>query len=537
MMNATMLNATMLNATMLNATMLNATMLNATMLNATMTNTSYQSINMGMIFFFIYILFVIKSQSNTKPDRWKVIHHDKDGKNAKDGKNTLDNKEDNKDALDAVIGLKSVKEEIEYYLDFINNKEKYLKWDVKLPKGILLAGPPGTGKTLLIKAISKKLDIPLITASGSEFVEKYVGVGAGRVRSLFKKAKEQGKCIIFIDEIDAVGRQRGFDNNSERASTVNQLLVEMDGFDESTDIIVFAATNLVKILDPALTRSGRFDKKVYFDLPNKDERMQMYELYLKNMKLPQDLSFETLSDRTAGVSGADIANIANQSKINAIRNGDIMNKITEEDIQKAIDEVIIGREKRERMMTPEERERVSYHEAGHCLIGYLLKHTEQPVKVSIIPRGESALGFSQQKATNKKLMTKEEILCRISVLLGGRCGEKIIYKNVSTGASDDIEKISLLVKNYSTRWGMNNDIGPLNLDAMGIIGENISTDIMDNCKQLIHNIEKQTMQILETHRPHMVSIAKMLLEKETISYQQIKSIVPKKLCNSCEIKV
>ena len=541
MMNAR-INDTMLNATMLNDTMLNDTMLNDTILNATMTNTSSQGINMGMIFFLLYILFVIKSQSNIKTDnRWKVIRHGKDGKNALDSKDDSndDSKDDSKEenALDAVIGLKSVKEEIEYYLDFINNKEKYLKWNVKLPKGILLAGPPGTGKTLLIKAISKKLDIPLITASGSEFVEKYVGVGAGRVRSLFKKAKEQGKCIIFIDEIDAVGRQRGFDNNSERASTVNQLLVEMDGFDESTDIIVFAATNLVKILDPALTRSGRFDKKVYFDLPNKDERIQMYELYLKNMILPANLSFETLADRTAGVSGADIANIANQSKINAIRNGDIVNKITEEDIQKAIDEIIIGREKRERMMSPKERERVSYHEAGHCLMGYLLKHTEHPVKVSIIPRGESALGFSQQKSTNKKIMLYEEVLCRISVLLGGRCGEKLIYNNFSSGASDDIEKISRLIKTYSINWGMNSQIGPLNPEVMGIIGENMSNDIMDNCKQLINNIEKQTMDILEKHKPYMVSIAKLLLKKETISYQQIKSIVPKKLCNSCEINV
>ena len=334
-----------------------------------------------------------------------------------------------------------------------------------------------------------------------------------------------------------MGRQRGFDNNSERASTVNQLLVEMDGFDESTNIIVFAATNLVKILDSALTRSGRFDKKVYFDLPNKDERIEMYKLYFKDMKIPRELSFEVLSDRTAGVSGADISNIANQSKINAIQNNNTEKELSEDDIQKAIDEVIIGREKRERMMSKEERERVSYHEAGHCLMGYLLKHTEQPVKVSIIPRGESALGFSQQKSTNKKIMTYDEILCRISVLLGGRCGEKLIYNNFSTGASDDIEKISMLVKNYSLTWGMNKNIGPLNPNVMGIIGKNMSNDIMDNCKELIDNIEKQTMKILEKHKPYVMSIAKMLLKKETISYQQIKSIVPKKLCNSCEIKV
>ena len=495
----------------------NITNFNST--NSTNIENSEASGSIGTVLI-ILLIFSLLSKLQKDDYEWKVIKEEKDDK-----------------ALDMVIGLTSVKKEIEYYMDFIKNKNKYLKWKVKLPKGILLAGPPGTGKTLLIKAISKKLEIPLITASGSEFIEKYVGVGASRVRSLFETAKKEKECIIFIDEIDAVGRQRGFDNNSERASTVNQLLVEMDGFDESSNIIVFAATNLVKILDSALTRSGRFDKKVYFDLPNKDERIEMYKLYFKDMILPRKLSFDVLSDRTAGVSGADIANIANQSKINAIQNNNSAQTLTENDIQKAIDEVIIGREKRERMMTPDERKRVSYHEAGHCLMGYLLKHTEQPVKVSIIPRGEAALGFSQQKATNKKLMTYDEVLCRIAVLLGGRCGEKIIYSNVSTGASDDIEKISSLIRNYSTVWGMNKDIGPLNLDAMGIIGENISNDIMDNCKELINNIEKQTIKILEDNRAYMVSIARKLLKKETITYKEIKSLVPDKLCNSCEIKI
>ena len=489
--------------------------------NQTIVDDPNKSNGLGTILMILFLFLLFKSKMSGEINKnWEFVDTSKDDC-----------------ALEKVVGLESVKEEIKYYMDFIKNKEKYLKWNVKLPKGILLAGPPGTGKTLLIKAISKELDIPLLIASGSEFIEKYVGVGASRVRGLFSKAKEKERCIVFIDEIDAVGRQRGFDNNSERASTVNQLLVEMDGFDDSTDIIIFAATNLVKILDSALTRSGRFDKKVYFDLPNKDERVEMYKLYFKDMILPKDLSFEVLSDRTAGVSGADIANIANQSKINAIQNKNKNNHINEENIQKAIDEVIIGREKRERMMTRKERARVSYHEAGHCLMGYLLKHTEQPVKVSIIPRGEAALGFSQQKATNKKLMVYEEVLCRISVLLGGRCGEKIIYNNVSTGASDDIEKISSLIKNYSLRWGMNNKIGALNPDVMGIIGENISENMMENCKEIVDNIEKQTIEILEAHKSYMIKIAKLLLKKETITYQEIKSIVPKKLCNSCVIKI
>ena len=334
----------------------------------------------GLLILIIFILFIYTANKQGWGKKYK--------KEKEIGK---------EDSLSKIIGLESVKDEIRYYMDFIKNKDKYAEWDVKLPKGILLAGPPGTGKTLLVKTLSKKLDIPLITASGSEFIEMYVGVGAKRVRELFAKAKGKKNCIIFIDEIDAVGTKRELGNNSERASTVNQLLTEMDGFEEKNNIMVFAATNLVKFLDPALTRSGRFDKKVYFDLPNNDERKQLCELYLKNIKLPRRISYTVMAERTAGLSGADIANIANQAKILAIQNNNEKNTLKEIDIQSAIDEVMIGREKRERTLSPEERKRVSYHEAGHCLMGFLLKHTEQPVKVSIIPRGEAALGYSQQK--------------------------------------------------------------------------------------------------------------------------------------------
>ena len=473
--------------------------------------------NSGFIIFIIILIIIIIAGESKKNKKKK------------------NKKEKEKDALDKIIGLESVKEEIRYYMDFIANKEKYEDWNVKLPKGILLAGPPGTGKTLLVKALSKKLDIPLISASGSEFIEKYVGVGAARVRDLFNKAKGKKRCIIFIDEIDAVGRKRDHGNNSERASTVNQLLTEMDGFEEKNNIMVFAATNIVKILDPALTRSGRFDKKVYFDLPNNEERVKMYELYLEDIKLPRKLSFQVLAERTAGVSGADIANIANQSKINAIQNNNPKNTLREDDIQNAIDEIMIGREKRERILTKEELTRVSHHEAGHCLMGYILKHTEQPVKVSIIPRGESALGYSQQKATNKKLMIKEEILGRIAVLLGGRSAEKIIYNNVSTGASDDIEKISQLMRRYSISWGMNRKIGPLNVEEMGDIGKAVSGNVMERCKTIIDEIEEQTLTLLKKYKKYMKKIADSLLKNETITYKEIKNLIPKNLENSVEI--
>jgi len=439
--------------------------------------------------------------------------------------------------LDEVVGLESVKEEIKYYMDFINNKKKYSDWEVKLPKGILLAGPPGTGKTLLVKKMAQTLDIPIISEAGSSFVEMYVGVGARRVRDLFNKAKKEKKCIIFIDELDAVGSKRNLERNSERASTLNQLLVEMDGFEASANIMVFAATNLIKHLDPALLRSGRFDKKIFFDTPNFLERKTMFEMYLEDIKLPTELSYAILSDRTAGMTGADIANIANQSKINAIQRGQEAVELIDQDIQIAIDEVMIGREKRERMMSDEEKKRVSYHEAGHAFMGYILKDSEPPVKVSIIPRGEAALGFSQPKSANKKLHTSKAILAQISVLLGGRVAEKLIYGDVSTGAADDIEKISNFVKLYNTSWGMSEEIGPLNPLYMGVIGENIADSVFTQCKVMVDEIEEFTFSILKKHRKLIVSMAKDLLKNETIVYDRIKELLPKKLENSLDVLI
>ena len=448
--------------------------------------------------------------------------------------NLFNNKNDKKDnkILNHIIGLESVKEEIIYYMDFINNKTKYKNWGVKLPKGILLAGPPGTGKTLLVKTMAKNLKIPIESVSGSEFVEKYVGVGASRVRNLFKKARRHKKCIIFIDEIDAVGRKRGFENNSERDSTLNQLLVEMDGFNETSNIIIFAATNLVNKLDPALIRSGRFDKKVYFDPPNFKERKDMYKLYLKNISLPLKLSYDILAERSAGLTGADISNICNQAKINAIQGKMKDSSLREEDLQEAIDEIMIGREKRERSMTKEERERVSYHEAGHTLVGYILKDCNQPIKVSIVPRGQFALGYSQQVNDNKKLYEERYILSKIAVLLGGRVAEKIIYSNISSGAADDIEKVSELIYNYTCVWGMNDSIGPLNPNNMGVISKNLNDSIFINCKNIIKNIEEFVFNLLKQNKKYIFTIGKELLKEETIDYNKIKMLLPNKLENS-----
>ena len=464
----------------------------------------------------------------------KIVNNASDGKLLK--KKKKKDKNDN-DPLKKVIGLESVKEEIKYYMDFINNKSKYKEWEVNLPKGILLAGPPGTGKTLLVKTMADNLNIPIESMSGSEFVEMYVGVGASRVRKLFAKAKKHDKCIIFIDEIDAIGKKRGFDNNSERDNTLNQLLVEMDGFDETTNIIIFAATNLVKKLDSALTRSGRFDKKVYFDAPNFKERREMFKLYLEDIKLPPHLSFEILSERGAGLTGADIATICNQAKINAIQGKQLLSTLREEDLQEAIDEIMIGREKRERTMTKEEKERVSHHEAGHALMGYLLKDCAHPIKVSIVPRGEAALGFSQQKNENKKLFKENTILSRIAILLGGRTAEKIIYNNVSTGAADDIEKASSLIYNYTCSWGMNKHIGPLNPEVMGAVGRNLSEESFEECKQIMAEIEDYVLKTLKKHKKYIKSIAELLLKEETINYKQIKELVPEKLENTLTVTI
>jgi len=445
------------------------------------------------------------------------------------------NKKQEDDPLKKVVGLESVKEEIRYYMDFIKNKEKYADWDVKLPKGILLAGPPGTGKTLLVKTMAENLDIPIISMCGSEFVEMYVGVGASRVRKLFANAKKNKKCIIFIDEIDAVGCKRGLDRNGERDSTLNQLLVEMDGFDVTDNIIVFAATNLVKNLDSALTRSGRFDKKVYFDPPNFKERKELYKLYFEDITLPTNLSYDILSERSAGLTGADIANVCNQSKINAIQAEQPNSTVRDSDIQQAIDEVMIGREKRERTMSQEEKERVSHHEAGHALIGYLLKDCTHPVKVSIVPRGEAALGYSQQKNVNKKLYTEGSILSQIAVCLGGRVAEQLIYNNISTGASDDIEKASNLIYQYCCVWGMNKKIGPINPSCMGMVGENLSDEMFNECAVIMQHVEQFVAKSLKRYKRYVEAIAKDLLANETINYERILELVPKKLENILEI--
>jgi AFG3 family protein len=442
--------------------------------------------------------------------------------------------------FDDVIGLETVKKELRYYIDFIKNREKYLKYDVQLPRGVLLVGPPGTGKTLLVKALASESGVDLLQTSGSEFVEVYVGVGAARVRKLFDNARSKKQCIIFIDEIDAVGRKRSGPSrdNSERDNTLNQLLVEMDGFKKSSNIIVFAATNLVKTLDPALLRSGRFDKKVIFDEPNIDEREKMYELYLNSVKLNDDVDYRDLARRSAGLTGADIANVSNQAKIIAIRkiteseNKDQDIVLTNDDINTAIDEILIGMEKRERQMSEKEKNIVAHHEAGHALMGYLLINSTAPLKVSIVPRGENALGFSQNKPQDKKLYKFEELYDQICVFLGGRVAEEVIFNSITTGASDDIERLTNIAYQMVVRYGMIDELGAINYSEKSELSDEMKNKIDNKIKQIVSSAYIRTRDILKENEKYVRLLAEKLLDNETLLYDDIIKLVPTELESS-----
>ena len=430
--------------------------------------------------------------------------------------------------LGAVVGLESVKEEIEQYVEMLRNSDKYTRWGASLPKGVLLVGPPGTGKTLLVKSIAQSVDIPVECASGAEFVEMYVGLGAARVRKLFDRARKHGKCIVFIDEIDGVGAKRGSLHNSERDTTLNQLLVEMDGFgaEGRGEVIVFGATNVLKGLDPALTRSGRFDKKIFFDLPNVGERQEMWKLHMGSVNVPRAVSLPKLAERSAGLSGADIKNACNAAVTEALRHSEVP-RLTTESLEAAIDEVAIGRVKPERTLKPDERERVAYHEAGHALMSCMLKEASPPLQVSIIPRGEAALGFSQEQADDAKLHTRGRVLAHIGVLLGGRGGEMLRFGDVSTGAADDIERASALAWNYVSAWGMCDEQGPFNPSSLpGRQGGAGSAGGDGRVKSLLKDIESSVGKLLRKHKTHHAALARHLLKTETLSAQTVSAIVP-----------
>lgn len=440
-----------------------------------------------------------------------------------------------------VAGIDEEKKELEEIVDFLKNGDKYIKLGARIPKGVLLVGPPGTGKTLMAKAVAGEAGVPFFSISGSDFVEMFVGVGASRVRDLFEQAKKHQPCIIFIDEIDAVGRQRGAGmggGHDEREQTLNQLLVEMDGFDENTNIIVIAATNRPDILDNALLRPGRFDRQIYINAPDVRGREQILKVHAKNKQLEPEVDLKTLAKRTPGFTGADLQNLLNEAALLAARKN--KEKISMGDIDNSIDRVIAGIEKKSKVLTDEDKELTSYHEVGHALLAKLLKDADELHKVSIIPRGY-ALGVTWTKPKDEKVHTnKAKLLAQITVSLGGRAAEEIVYgkDRVSTGASQDLINVTNIARKMVTAWGMSDRLGNMaygknqenvfmgrDFGHQRDYSEQVAFEIDEEMKRIIDAKYEEAKELLSSNRDMLEAIAKELLDKETIDAEEFQDIM------------
>ncbi len=437
-----------------------------------------------------------------------------------------------------IAGLKEAKAEVMEVVDFLKNPEKYTKLGAKIPKGVMLVGPPGTGKTLMAKAVAGEADVPFFSMSGSEFVEMFVGVGASRVRDLFKKAKEKAPSIIFIDEIDAVGRSRGkinaFQANDERESTLNQLLTELDGFGPNTGVIVLAATNRPDVLDKALLRPGRFDRHIYLELPTKEERKEIFGVHLRPLKLSKKVDVDILAKLSPGFSGADIANICNEAALIAARKK--RNEVKHEDFIEARDRVIGGMERKSKIISPKEKEIVAHHEAGHAVASWYLKNVDALVKVSIIPRGKS-LGAAWYLPEERQIVTKAQFMDQICASLGGRAAEEVIYNEISSGALDDLEKVTKQAYTMVAYYGLDEEIGPISYyDSTGenerVFGkpysENMAQKIDEEVQNLIITAYERTKNILREHRTELEKLAALLLKKEVLEKEDLESILGKR---------
>lgn len=440
-----------------------------------------------------------------------------------------------------VAGIDEEKKELEEIVDFLKNGDKYIKLGARIPKGVLLVGPPGTGKTLMAKAVAGEAGVPFFSISGSDFVEMFVGVGASRVRDLFEQAKKHQPCIIFIDEIDAVGRQRGAGmggGHDEREQTLNQLLVEMDGFDENTNIIVIAATNRPDILDNALLRPGRFDRQIYINAPDVRGREQILKVHAKNKQLEPEVDLKTLAKRTPGFTGADLQNLLNEAALLAARKN--KEKISMGDIDNSIDRVIAGIEKKSKVLTDEDKELTSYHEVGHALLAKLLKDADELHKVSIIPRGY-ALGVTWTKPKDEKVHTnKAKLLAQITVSLGGRAAEEIVYgkDRVSTGASQDLINVTNIARKMVTAWGMSDRLGNMaygknqenvfmgrDFGHQRDYSEQVASEIDEEMKRIVDAKYEEAKKLLSSNRDMLEAIAKELLDKETIDAEEFQDIM------------
>ncbi|MCH1557585.1 MAG: ATP-dependent zinc metalloprotease FtsH [Flavobacteriaceae bacterium] len=438
----------------------------------------------------------------------------------------FDQKSDIKVTFKDVAGLEGAKEEVQEIVDFLKNPSKYTKLGGKIPKGALLVGLPGTGKTLLAKAVAGEAKVPFFSLSGSDFVEMFVGVGASRVRDLFKQAKEKSPAIIFIDEIDAIGRARGKSNmtggNDERENTLNQLLTEMDGFGTNTNVIVLAATNRADVLDKALMRAGRFDRQIYVDLPDVRERKEIFAVHLKPIKTTKNLDTDFLSKQTPGFSGADIANVCNEAALIAARKS--KKSVNKQDFLDAVDRIVGGLEKKNKIITENEKKTIAFHEAGHATVSWFLEHAAPLVKVTIVPRGQS-LGAAWYLPEERQIVKPEQILDEMCAALGGRAAEKVMFNNISTGALSDLEKVTKQARSMVTVYGLNEKIG--NLTYYDSSGQNdygftkpysdVTAQIID--KEISNIIETQyqrAIKLLKKHKSKLIELANFLLEKEVI---------------------
>lgn len=435
-----------------------------------------------------------------------------------------------------VAGLDEAKVEVMEIVDFLKNPKKYTSLGGKIPKGALLVGPPGTGKTLLAKAMAGEAQVPFFSLSGSDFVEMFVGVGASRVRDLFKQAREKAPCVIFIDEIDAIGRARGRNaimSNDERENTLNQLLVEMDGFAGDAGIIILAATNRPDVLDSALLRPGRFDRQITIDRPDLKGREAIFKVHLGPIKISEKLDIHKLAEQTPGFAGADIANVCNEAALIAARNG--KEAVDMKDFQDAIDRVIGGLEKKNKIILPEEKEVIAYHEAGHAICGWFLEHAYPLLKVTIVPRGTAALGYAQYTPKEQYLYTIEQLMDQIRMTLGGRAAEEIFFGKISTGASNDLQQITRTAYAMVTVYGMNSKVG--NVSYYDPSAENTFTKpyseetgkiIDEEVRKIIDLAYQQTLVLLREKREEVEKLAKALLEREVLHQSDVEELIGKR---------